>query len=189
MTAIFSADSRYRCWRRIWITLAREQKRLGLDISDQQIADLEKVADRIDFDRVADLERQTRHDVVAHLRHFAELGGSGGGILHLGATSAFVTDNTDAILIRDALALIRVRLATAIEHLADFARRSRDVPTLAYTHFQPAQLTTVGKRACLWIQDSLLDLEEVEYRTERFRCPGCQGDDRNPSELLDALRR
>ena len=175
MAAVFSARNRYSTWRRLWIALAECQRQLGLAISGEQIADLEKVAGEIDFERVAELELRTRHDVVAHLRHFAELAGSAGGILHLGATSAFITDNTDALLAREALELIRHRLAAVIRHLADFADRTRAIPTLAYTHFQPAQLTTVGKRACLWLQDFLEDFYEVEHRLERLRCRGVKG--------------
>jgi adenylosuccinate lyase len=175
MAALFSARHRFRCWRRLWIALAESQRELGLGITEEQIADLRRVEDEIDLARVAELEAQTRHDVVAHLRHFAELAPVGGGILHLGATSAFITDNTDALLARDALALLRRRLASAIRHLAAFARRHRALPALAYTHFQPAQLTTVGKRACLWLQDFLADFEEVGHRLDRLRCRGVKG--------------
>ncbi|MEM7588413.1 MAG: lyase family protein, partial [Acidobacteriota bacterium] len=129
----------------------------------------------IDLERVAELEASTRHDVVAHLRHFAELAGPAGGILHLGATSAFITDNTDVLLTREALTLIRQRLAAVIANLARFAERTQAIPALAYTHFQPAQLTTVGKRACLWIQDFVEDLHEIEHRLERLRCRGAKG--------------
>lgn len=149
MAAIFSPEHRYRTWRRIWITLAETQKELGLDVTDEQLADLRKVADRIDFARVAEIERATRHDVVAHLRHFAELAGDAGGILHAGATSAFLTDNTDVLLQREGLELLNRRLGAVLQGLAGFARTHRALPCLAYTHFQPAQLTTVGKRACL----------------------------------------
>ncbi|MCP4655678.1 MAG: adenylosuccinate lyase, partial [bacterium] len=164
MARIFSAAHRYQNWRRLWIALAECEGELGLTITDDDVAALRRVSSTIDFARVAELERRTRHDVVAHLRHFAELAGPAGGILHLGATSAFVTDNTDVLLTREALELLRRRLATVIRHLADFAARTRSIPALAYTHFQPAQLTTVGKRACLWLQDFLIDLGEVEHR-------------------------
>ena len=175
MAAIFSARNRFRTWRRMWVALAECQQQLGLAITDDQIADLKKVETTIDLERVADLELRTRHDVVAHLRHFAELAGSGGGILHLGATSAFITDNTDVLLAHEALTLVRSRLASVIRGLADFADRTRAIPALAYTHFQPAQLTTVGKRACLWLQDFLEDFHEVSHRLERLRCRGAKG--------------
>ena len=172
---IFSARNRFRTWRRLWIALAECQRELGLEITTDQIADLRKVEHEIDLERVAELEARTRHDVVAHLRHFAELGGSGGRILHLGATSAFITDNTDVLLAHEALTLVHQRLAAVIRNLADFAERTRDIPALAYTHFQPAQLTTVGKRACLWLQDFLEDFREVGYRLENLRCRGAKG--------------
>ncbi|MCG8455594.1 MAG: adenylosuccinate lyase, partial [Holophagales bacterium] len=145
MAALFSSSSRFRTWRRLWIALAESQRELGLDISDAQLDAIRAAAQRIDLERVAELERQTRHDVVAHIRHFAEQAGVGGGILHLGATSAFITDNTDVLLTREALVLLRRRLVAALRNLADFARAHKGMPALAYTHFQPAQLTTVGK--------------------------------------------
>lgn len=175
MGRLFSPAHRYGLWRRLWIVLAECQRELGLPIRDEQLAALRAVADRIDFDRVAELERQTRHDVVAHLRHFAELAGEAGGILHLGATSAFITDNADALILREGLELLARRLAATAGELAGFARTHRALPTLAYTHFQPAQLTTVGKRACLWLQDFLADYEEVRHRLERLRCRGAKG--------------
>jgi adenylosuccinate lyase len=179
MGRLFSASYRFRTWRRLWITLADCQRELGLPITEEQIAALKQVADDIDLDRVAELERRTRHDVVAHLRHFAEQADAvhpgAGGILHLGATSAFVTDNTDALLAREGLKLLAGRLAATLSALAGFARRTRTIPCLAYTHFQPAQLTTVGKRACLWMQDFVMDLTEVQHRLAHLRCRGVKG--------------
>lgn len=175
MARLFSAHHRFRTWRRLWITLAESQQQLGLEITDEQLADLRRVETDIDLARVAEIEAQTRHDVVSHLRHFAELAPLGGGILHLGATSAFITDNTDVLLTREALEILERRLVAAIEGLAAFARRTRAIPTLAYTHFQPAQLTTVGKRACLWLQDLTLDLAELDTRRQSLRCRGTKG--------------
>ena len=175
MARLFSARHRFACWRRLWVALAEVQKGLGLPISDAHVAALKAAEADLDLERVAELERRTRHDVVAHLRHFAELAGEAGGVLHLGATSAFITDNTDALLLRDALELLRRRLAATIRALADFAARTRAVPALAYTHFQPAQLTTVGKRACLWLQDFVTDLGEVAHRLATLRCRGAKG--------------
>ena len=179
MAALFSSEHRYSTWRRVWIDLAETQAELGLPIDAAQIAALRTAAPHLDLERVAELERQTRHDVVAHLRHFAEQASAihpgAGGILHLGATSAFVTDNTDQLLTREALELLARRLAGAIRSLADFAARHRSLPCLAYTHFQPAQLTTVGKRACLWAHDLVLDLEEVRHRLATMRCRGVKG--------------
>jgi len=179
MAAIFSAENRYSTWRRLWILLAECQAELGLPIRPEQLAALRAAAPELDLERVAELERQTRHDVVAHLRHFAEQAArheaSAGGILHLGATSAFVTDNTDLVLAKQAMELLARRLAATLGALADFARRHRERPCLAYTHFQPAQLTTVGKRACLWAQDFVLDLAEVRHRLGGLPCRGVKG--------------
>jgi adenylosuccinate lyase len=175
MARLFSAAQRFRLWRELWIALAECERELGLPISEEQIAALRRAAPGLDLDRVAEIERRTRHDVMAHLRHFAEQAGEAGGILHLGATSAYITDNTDAVLVRDGLRLLARRLAHAAGELAAFARRTRAEPTLAYTHLQPAQLTTVGKRACLWLQDLLLDLGEVRHRLAGLRCRGVKG--------------
>ena len=179
MARLFSAGHRFRTWRRLWITLAECERELGLPITAEQIDALKKTAADVDLARVAELERRTRHDVVAHLRHFAEqadrVEAGAGGILHLGATSAFITDNTDVLLMREALELLAGRLAATARELAGFAKRYRALPCLAYTHFQPAQLTTVGKRACLWIQDFLLDLDEVRHRLAALRCRGVKG--------------
>jgi len=179
MARIFSSRHRFLTWRRLWISLAECERELGLPISAEQIDALRKVADDVDLERVAELERRTRHDVVAHIRHYAEQADrvreGAGGILHLGATSAFITDNTDVLLMRDALELLAGRLAATARELAAFARRTRATPTLAYTHFQPAQLTTVGKRACLWLQDFLMDLAEIRHRLATLRCRGVKG--------------
>ena len=175
MAELFSANHRYGLWRSMWIALADCQRELGLPITQEQISRLEQVAAEVDFERVAEIERQTRHDVVSHLRHFAEQAGEAGSILHLGATSAFITDNTDLILMREALELLQRRTATVARELADFARQTHQIPTLAFTHLQPAQLTTVGKRACLWLQDFLLDLEAQSRFLEVMRSRGVKG--------------
>ena len=175
MAEIFSARHRYGVWRQMWIALAECQRELGLPITRDQIEDLQKVVEDLDFDRVAEIERETRHDVVSHLRHFAEQAGDAGSILHLGATSAFVTDNTDLILMRQALELLRQRTAAVARELAEFAERHRQIPTLAFTHLQPAQLTTVGKRTCIWLQDFLLDLEAQTRFLEVMRTRGVKG--------------
>jgi adenylosuccinate lyase len=179
MAALFTARHRFGLWRRLWIALAESQRELGLDVSAEQLDALRRTAGDVDLERVAEIERQTRHDVVAHIRHYAEQADAvhpgAGGILHVGATSAFITDNTDALLIRDALRLLETRLAAAMTELARFAREHRALPCLAYTHFQPAQLTTVGKRAALWLQDLALDLTELRHRLDRLRCRGAKG--------------
>ncbi len=179
MARVFRREHRYRLWRRLWIALAESEAELGIPISDAQLEALRAVQDEIDFDRVARIEADTRHDVVAHLRHFAELAdrlcAGAGGVLHMGATSAFVTDNTDALLIREALELTEQRLAASIEGLSAFAEATREIPTLAYTHLQPAQLTTFGKRACLWVQDLLTDFDAVGDIKNSLRCRGAKG--------------
>ena len=179
MAAIFSTSRRFSTWRRLWIVLAECEAELGLPITPAQLDALRRAAPLLDLERVAELERETRHDVVAHLRHFAEqaerFAPGAGGILHLGATSAYVTDNTDLLLARHGLELLDQRLVAALRELAGFARRHRQLPCLAYTHFQPAQLTTVGKRACLWAQDLALDLSEVRHRRAGLRCRGVKG--------------
>jgi adenylosuccinate lyase len=175
MAEIFSSEHRYETWRQMWIALAECQHHLGLPITAAQIADLKQAAPLLDFDRVAEIERETRHDVVAHLRHFAEQAGEAGSILHLGATSAFITDNTDLVLVKEGLGQIRSRIASAISELDRFARRTSTIPTLAFTHLQPAQLTTIGKRACLWLQDFLTDLETVSRLQEGLSCRGVKG--------------
>ncbi len=175
MATLFTNEHRYGLWRRMWIELAESQRELGLPIREEQIAALRQAAPRLDLERVAEIERETRHDVVAHLRHFAEQAGEAGGVLHLGATSAFVTDNVDVMIVAQALGLVERRLVSTARALADFARRTRATPCLAYTHLQPAQLTTVGKRTCLWLQDVLLDLEEARRRRRQLRCRGAKG--------------
>jgi adenylosuccinate lyase len=161
MAAIFSPRSRHLTWRELWIALARCQKELGVAITAAQIEELAGHKDRFDWPRLAELERELRHDVMAHVRHFGELAPSARPILHLGATSCDITDNADLILFRRALALVEHRLASAASALAAFAQRERATACLGATHYQAAQPVTVGKRACLWLQDLLLDLDEV----------------------------
>ena len=175
MARTFSPQNRYRQWRKIWITLAECQRELGMPVSEDQLEKLRAVADTIDFTRVAEIERATRHDVVAHLRHFAELAGDAGGILHAGATSAFITDNTDVLLQAEAIDLLLAQLTAVLQSLSEFAQRTATIPCLAYTHFQPAQLTTVGKRAALWLQDFLIDHQELSRFREELKCRGAKG--------------
>ena len=153
MSRIFSSEHRYGLWRDLWIALAEAESELGLPIDEDQIAELKANRDPIDFDRVAVVEEEVRHEVIAHLRTWGEACPKAKPILHLGATSAFVMDNSDLIQIRDALDLVLVKVANVIDGLARFAERDADTPCLGYTHFQTAQPTTVGKRATLWIQD------------------------------------
>jgi len=175
MLRTFSADERYGTWRRLWIALAEAQAELGLPVTASQIADMKAAAGSIDYERVARIEKDLRHDVMAHITAFGEVCPSAKPIIHLGATSAYVTDNTDLILMRKGLEILRNKLAALLEALRDFALAHRDLPTLAYTHLQPAQLTTVGKRAALWAQDFVMDLEEVDSRIEGMRFRGVKG--------------
>ncbi len=175
MQRIFSPSRRFGVWRRLWVALAEAQREMGLDVTEEALAEMRDAVDRIDLERARELEARFRHDVMAHVHLFGEAAPAAKGIIHLGATSAFITDNTDLILHREALELVRARLVRIVEALSDFARRHRALPTLAYTHFQPAQPTTVGKRATLWIQDFLLDLEELAFRLEKLRFRGARG--------------
>ncbi|MFO7564560.1 MAG: adenylosuccinate lyase [Enhygromyxa sp.] len=176
MLANFSDRRRALLWRDLWIALARAEGELGLPITSEQIAALEQARETIDFERVAALEAELRHDVMAHVHHFGELAGpEAAKIIHLGATSCFVTDNAELVMIRAGLELIMDRLYTSLRQLQEFARTWRAEPIQAYTHFQPAQLTTVGKRACLWAQDFALDLETCEQLIARLPMRGVKG--------------
>lgn len=161
MRRLFSAHHRIRCWRKLWIWLAEAEQSLGLEITDEQINEMRAAEPNIDFEKAADFEARFRHDVMAHVHTFGEAAPSASGVIHLGATSCYVTDNADSMVLRDGLELVELAVAEAIDALASFAGRTGDVPCLAFTHFQPAQPTTVGKRACLWIQDLLADLDAV----------------------------
>lgn len=176
MLGLFSPDTRYKTWRKLWVALARAEHKLGLPITAEQVEELSAhVNDEIDYAKVAEKEKQFRHDVMAHIHVYGESCETSKGIIHLGATSCYVTDNADLIIYRDALKYIRRELAAVIKSLCDFAMEYRSMPTLGYTHFQPAQLVTVGKRACLWIQDLLLDLSELDFVIENLHFHGCRG--------------
>jgi len=185
MQRIFSPAHRFGTWRRLWLALARAQRELGLDVSAQAIREMEAALDDLDLQRAGEYERRFRHDVMAHVHLFGDVAPAARGVIHLGATSAFVGDNTDLILHRDALRLIRARLVRTIRALAAFASRHRELPTLGYTHFQPAQPTTVGKRATLWVQDLLLDVEELEGRLETLRFRGVRGTTGTQASFLE----
>ncbi|HUF28853.1 MAG TPA: lyase family protein, partial [Gemmatimonadaceae bacterium] len=175
MCRVFSPATKFRTWRRLWLALAEAQQELGLDIPAGALAAMRDHLDDVDLERAAELERRFRHDVMAHVYLFGEAAPAASGVIHLGATSAFVTDNTELLQHRDALELVQRRLISCIRVLAEFARRQKDVPTLGYTHFQTAQPTTVGKRATLWVQDLLLDLEETVHRLGTLRFRGARG--------------
>jgi adenylosuccinate lyase len=185
MSRIFSPAFKFGMWRRLWLALAESQRELGLPIPEEALAALREQLDTVDLKRAAELERELRHDVMAHVHHLGEQAPAARGILHLGATSAFVGDNTDLIQHREALGLVRTRLIGTVAALAAFAREHRDLPTLGFTHFQPAQPTTVGKRATLWIQDLLLDLEEIEFRLASLRFRGVRGTTGTQASFLD----
>ena len=177
MQYIFSPDKKFRTWRLLWIALAEAEKELGLNITDEQIADLKAHKDDIDYEDAAAEEKIRRHDVMAHVHSYGkQVKGSGAdAIIHLGATSCYVGDNTDIIIMREALELIKKRLVVLISKLADFADEYKSMPTLGFTHFQPAQLVTVGKRATLWLQDLVFDLETVESAIASLKLLGCKG--------------
>ncbi len=175
MKRIFSPDEKYSCWRKLWIALAESEKELGLDITDEQIAEMKAHVNDIDYDKVAEYESKIRHDVMAHLKAYCDLCPTAKPIIHLGATSCFVGDNTDIIVMKKGLQRVRVMLLNCINALKDFAVKYKSVPTLAYTHFQAAQPTTVGKRTTLWLQDLLFDLENVDFRIENLKLLGCKG--------------
>ena len=181
----FSADIRYRTWRKLWISLAKAESRLGLPITEDQIKDLEAHADDIDYDVVKAREKEVRHDVMAHVYAYGKAAPSAAGIIHLGATSCYVTDNADLVIYRDALQYIRKELLKLISNLADFALAYRAVPTLGYTHYQPAQPVTVGKRASLWIQDLVSDLGEVDFALSNIRFLGSRGTTGTEASFMD----
>jgi adenylosuccinate lyase len=175
MQNIFSDDNKFSTWRKLWIALAESQKELGLNISAEQIAEMKAHISDINYERAAKIERETRHDVMAHIRAYGEQCPTSAPIIHLGATSCYVGDNTDIILQRAALLLIKKLIINAIAKLCDFAEKYKALPCLAYTHFQAAQPTTVGKRATLWIQDLLLDLEHLDFMLGKLKLLGCKG--------------
>ena len=185
MSTIFSPAFKFRTWRRLWLALAEAEQSLGLEIPDSAITAMRAQLDNIDLMRAAELEKRLRHDVMAHVHHFGEVAPDAKAFIHLGATSAFVTDNTELLQHRDALLLVRRRVLSCIAALATFAREYRALPTLGFTHFQPAQPTTVGKRATLWIQDLLLDLEEIEFRLANVRFRGVRGATGTEASVLE----
>ena len=175
MLGLFSSDTRYRTWRRLWVELARAEQELGLPVTKEQVAELEAHVDDIDYDAVSAREKEVRHDVMAHVYTYGLVAPNAAGIIHLGATSCYVTDNADLIIYRDGLRYLRGELLKAMKNLAVFADTYKATPTLGYTHYQPAQLVTVGKRATLWLQDFLADLEELDFVIDHIPFLGCRG--------------
>ncbi len=175
MQYLFSDDKKFGTWRRLWLSLAKAEKNLGLPITDEQISQMEANLDNIDYEAAAQREKQVRHDVMSHVYAFGLVCPAAKPIIHLGATSCYVGDNTDIIIMRDALHLIRGKLLSVMKLLSDFALEYKDLPCLAYTHLQPAQLTTVGKRATLWLNELLSDFEELEHRISTLAMLGNKG--------------
>ena len=175
MAQLWGAQRKFSTWRRCWIALAEAEQEFGLPITNEQIAEMRSHVDDIDFEAAAKFERETRHDVMAHIHAYGLVAPKAKPIIHLGATSCYVTDNTDLILMRDALGIILTKAVNVLARLADFADKYKDLPTLGFTHFQPAQLVTVGKRACLWAQDIAMDIEDLEAAIARIRSHGSKG--------------
>lgn len=175
MLHLFSADMRIQTWRKLWVSLAKAEMELGLPITQEQVDELEAHITDIDFECAAAREKEVRHDVMAHVYAYGKAAPSAAGIIHLGATSCYVTDNADIILYRDGLKYIRQQLRKVIANLAEFAEKYKSMPTLGYTHYQPAQLVSVGKRATLWMQDFLSDLEELDFVIGSMKFLGCRG--------------
>ena len=175
MSEVFSPQRKFSTWRCLWVALAEAEAELGLPIAPGQIEQLRAHVDDVDFDKARQYERRLRHDVMAHVHTYGDACPEARGIIHLGATSCFVTDNTDLLLLRDALTLVRRKLVAVIDRLGRFAAEQRALPCLGFTHFQPAQPTTVGKRACLWAYDLVLDLAEVEHRLASLKARGVKG--------------
>lgn len=185
MQNIFSPDMKFRTWRRLWIALAETEKELGLNITQEQIDELKAHADDINYDVAKERERQVRHDVMSHVYAYGVQCPKAKGIIHLGATSCYVGDNTDIIVMAEALKLVRKKLVNVIAELSKFADKYKDQPTLAFTHFQPAQPTTVGKRATLWTQEFLMDLEDLEYVLSTLRLLGSKGTTGTQASFLE----
>lgn len=185
MKYIFSPDKKFRTWRRLWIALAESEKELGLPVTQEQIDELKAHADDINYEVAQERERIVRHDVMSHVYAYGQQCPNAAGIIHLGATSCYVGDNTDIIIMTEGLKLIRNKLISVIRNLSKFAEQYKALPTLAFTHFQPAQPTTVGKRATLWIQELLMDLEDVEYQLEKAKLLGSKGTTGTQASFLE----
>ena len=185
MLYLFSQKKRIQVWRRLWTALARAEHDLGLPITAEQVAELEAHIDDIDFACAAQREREVRHDVMAHVYAYGKAAPGAAGVIHLGATSCYVTDNGDLILYRDGLRHLRKELLDVLKNLADFAEKYKSLPTLGYTHYQPAQLVAVGKRATLWMQDFLSDLEELEHVLAHMKFLGCRGTTGTEASFLE----
>lgn len=185
MQYIFSADKKFTTWRKLWVALARAEMKLGLPVTKEQVDELEAHIGDIDYAAAAEREKQVRHDVMSHVYAYGLVCPKAKGIIHLGATSCYVGDNTDIIIMRDALKTVRRKMLNVISQLSGFAMKYKAMPCLAYTHLQPAQLTTVGKRATLWINELLMDLEEIEYRISSLKLLGSKGTTGTQASFLE----
>ena len=185
MQYIFSPDKKFSTWRKLWVALARAEMELGLPVTQEQIQEMEAHLTDIDYDLAAQTEKELRHDVMAHIHTFGTLCPKAMPIIHLGATSCYVGDNTDVIIMREGLELIRDKLVRVLSNLSQFALKYKALPTLGFTHFQAAQLVTVGKRATLWMNELLMDLEEIEYRIANLKLLGCKGTTGTQASFLE----
>ena len=185
MKYLFSPDMKFRTWRKLWIALAEAEKELGLPVTQEQIDEMKAHQNDINYDVAEKREKEVRHDVMSHVYAFGVQCPKAKPIIHLGATSCYVGDNTDVIIMTEALRLVQKKLVGVISTLSEFARKYKDLPTLAFTHLQPAQPTTVGKRACLWIQDLLMDLEDVEYQLSKAKLLGSKGTTGTQASFLE----
>lgn len=185
MQYLFSADKKFKTWRRLWVALARAEMKLGLPVTEAQVKELESHLDDINYDVAEAREKQVRHDVMSHVYAYGVQCPNAKGIIHLGATSCYVGDNTDVIIMKEALQVVRRKLINVIDLLGGFAEKYKDMPALAYTHLQPAQLTTVGKRATLWINELLMDLEDLDYRISTLKLLGSKGTTGTQASFVD----
>ena len=185
MLRLFSPQKRIETWRKLWVELARAESELGLPVSEEQVKELEAHISDIDFDCAAEREKEVRHDVMAHIYAYGKAAPTAAGIIHLGATSCYVTDNGDIVLYREGMRYLRGEVLRLLKTLSDFAERYKAMPTLGYTHYQPAQLVTVGKRATLWMQDIVSDLEEMDFVLASMRFLGCRGTTGTEASFLE----
>ena len=185
MLNLFSAETRIRTWRKLWVSLAKAEHTLGLPVTQEQVDELEAQLDNIDFEVAAAREKEVRHDVMAHVYAYGLVAPKAAGIIHLGATSCYVTDNADVVIYRDGLRYLRAELLKVVSNLAAFADKYKATPTLGYTHYQPAQLVTIGKRATLWMQDLMSDLEELDFVIGSMKFLGCRGTTGTEASFMD----
>ena len=185
MLKLFSSDTRYQTWRRLWVSLAKAEMALGLPVTKEQVDELSAHIADMDYECVSQREKEVRHDVMAHVYAYGQVAPTAAGIIHLGATSCYVTDNADLIIYRDALTYLRSELLGVLANLSEFAEKYKELPTLGYTHYQPAQLVTGGKHATLWMQDFLSDLKEIDFAIENIKFLGCRGTTGTEASFVD----